>query len=190
LPLEFRKITLKEALEEKVVGKLQDNNKFKSWGRIDVGVEVKTDTKGRRGGEATANELPGEKVDDLDETLVVRKAILKSVVEETLGELEENNHFKSLGKINYEIEVKTVVDESCEFGLDDGKFVKAGVGNEKCKFEVLKNRGVGNGSALAPAELVGEKVKVLAEKKRFVGASGMAILTACLLTMYAFFNAT
>jgi hypothetical protein len=95
-----------------------------------------------------------------------------------------------LGKINYEIVVKTVVEESCEFGLDDGKFVKAGVGNEKCKFEVLKNRGVGNGSALAPAELVGEKVKVLAEKKRFVGASGMAILTACLLTMYAFFNAT
>ncbi|KAK2440988.1 hypothetical protein QL285_012337 [Trifolium repens] len=171
--LEFRKTTLKEALEEKVVGKLEDNNKFKSWGMIDVGVEVMTDTKKRRGGEATATELLAEKVDVLDETLVVRKAMLKSVVEETLGELEENNHFKSLGKINYEIVVKTVVEKSCEFGLDDGKFVKAGVGQEKCKFEVLKNRGVGNGSALAlaPAELVGEKVKVLAEKKRFVGAS-------------------
>jgi hypothetical protein len=81
-----------------------------------------------RGGEATATELVGEKVDVLDETLVVRKAMLKSAVEETMGELEENIHFKSLRKMNYEIEVKTVVGESCEFGLDVGKFVKVGVG--------------------------------------------------------------
>jgi hypothetical protein len=46
-----RKTTLKEALEEKVVGKLQENNKFKSYGRINVGIEVKTNTKQRRGEE-------------------------------------------------------------------------------------------------------------------------------------------
>jgi hypothetical protein len=34
-----------------VVGKLQENNKFKSWGRINVGIEVKTNPKQRRGKE-------------------------------------------------------------------------------------------------------------------------------------------
>jgi hypothetical protein len=46
-----RKTTLKEAVEEKVVGKLQENNKFKIYGRINVGIEVKTITKQRRGEE-------------------------------------------------------------------------------------------------------------------------------------------
>ncbi|MCI51008.1 hypothetical protein A2U01_0072252, partial [Trifolium medium] len=41
--------------------------------------------------EAPATELVCEKVDVLDETLVVRKAMLKSAVEEMVGELEENN---------------------------------------------------------------------------------------------------
>ncbi|XP_045819517.1 uncharacterized protein LOC123918887 [Trifolium pratense] len=188
--LVFRKKTLKEAVEEKVVGKLQENNEFKSWGRINVDIEVKADTGERRGEElvkveeAPATELVCEKVDILAESLVVRKRMLKSAVKEMVGELEENNHFKSLGRINYEIEVKTVTGERCGkefmkvgengngFGLDDGKVVKAGVGHEKGKFEVLKNRGVGDGEAPAPAEQVGEKVKVLAEKKRFIGEPG------------------
>jgi hypothetical protein len=44
----FRKATLKKAVEEKVVGKLQENNQFKSWGGINVEIDVKVVTGERR----------------------------------------------------------------------------------------------------------------------------------------------
>jgi hypothetical protein len=44
----FRKATLKKAVEEKVVGKLQENNQFKSWGGINDEIEVKTDMGEKR----------------------------------------------------------------------------------------------------------------------------------------------
>jgi hypothetical protein len=47
----FRKATLKKAVEEKVVGKLQENNQFKSWGGINVEIDVKVVTGERRGDE-------------------------------------------------------------------------------------------------------------------------------------------
>ncbi|GAU41216.1 hypothetical protein TSUD_128920 [Trifolium subterraneum] len=83
---------------------------------------------------------------------------VRILVKEMVEELEKNNHLKSSGNIDYEIEVKT------EYG--------------KSNFEVLKNRGVGDVEAAAPAELVGVLAKM---KKRYVGEpgkkrSGMAIL--------------
>jgi hypothetical protein len=47
----FRKATLNKAVEEKVVGKLQENNQFKSWGGINVEIDVKVVTGERRGDE-------------------------------------------------------------------------------------------------------------------------------------------
>jgi hypothetical protein len=47
----FRKAMLKEAVKEKVVGKLQENNPFKSWGRLNFEIEVKTATREMNGEE-------------------------------------------------------------------------------------------------------------------------------------------
>ncbi|XP_073225403.1 uncharacterized protein [Cicer arietinum] len=119
-----------------------------------------------------------------EEALVVREAMLKAVIEEKVREIglpQEKSQFKNWGRLNFEIEVKMVrgerqgnefvkvVGNGNRFGLDDGKIVKAGVGHEKCKFEILKNRGVGDVEDCVVAELEGEKVEVLAEKKRLVG---------------------
>jgi hypothetical protein len=49
--LVFRKVMLKEIVEGKVVGKLQENNQFKSQGMLNFEIEVKTITGERRGEE-------------------------------------------------------------------------------------------------------------------------------------------
>ena len=148
-------------------------------------------------------ELEGENVEVLAKTLVVREAMLKAVAEEKVRELQENNQFKGWGRLNFEVEVKTVTgerreEEHMKVGENgNGLGLKPAVGHKKGKFDGLKNRGVGNGEACAVAELDVGNVEVLAKKNRFVGepgkkdglgASGMEILFACLLTMYAFFN--
>lgn len=150
---------------------------------------------------------PGNDLDCEEETLVVRQAMLKAAIEEKMREIrlmQEKNEFKSWGRLNFEVDVKMVEGERCGeelvkvgengngFGLDDGKVVKAELGHERCKLDGLKSSGVGNGEAHVVAELEGERVNVFAEKKRLagepskkdgLGASGMEILTACLLTI-------
>jgi hypothetical protein len=76
--------------------------------------------------------------------------------------------------------------------------VNAKLVNERCKPEILKNNGVGDGEASAVAKLKDQKVEVLAETKRLagepskkddLGSSGMEILTASLLTICILFTA-
>ena len=106
---------------------------------------------------------------------MVREAMLKQATEEKVGELLENNQLKSWERLSFEIEVNMVTrgrhgkkimklgENDKWFGLDDGKVVKAGVGNVKCKFEVLKCTWVGEGEACSFVELESENVEVLAK---------------------------
>lgn len=182
--LVVREAMLKQATEEKV-GELLENNQLKSWEGISFEIEVNTVTGGRHGkkimkvGEndkwfglddckvvksGAGHEkykFEGENVELLAQTLVVREAMLKAAAEEKVRELQENNQFNGWGRLNFEVEVKTVTGERRE-------------------------------------EDVG-KVEVLAKKNRFIGepgkkdaldSSGMEILFACLVTVYAFFNVT
>jgi len=217
--LVVREAMLKQATEEKV-RELLENSRFKSWGMLNFEIEVNTGerhgkeimklgenekykievlkNRGVGDGEAcSVVELEGENVEVLAKTLVVREAMLKAAAEKNVRELQENNLFNSWGRLNFEVEVKTVMGERREEELmRAGEILKAAVGHEKGKFEGLKNRGVGNGESCAVAELDVGKVEVLGKKKRFVGepdkkdggASGIEILFACLLTIYAFFN--
>lgn len=178
--LVVREAMLKQATEEKV-GELLENNQLKSWEGISFEIEVNTVTGGRHGkkimkvGEndkwfglddckvvksGAGHEkykFEGENVEVLAKTLVVREAMLKAAAEDKVRELQENNQFNGWGRLNFEVEVKTVTGERREEDVG--------------KVEVLakKNRFVGEPG-----------------KKDALGSSGMEILFACLLTMYAF----
>jgi hypothetical protein len=120
-------------------------------------------------------------------------AIRKAAIAEKIMLLQKKNQFKSSGRLNFDGEEVTVNGESCgEKLVKDGKAVNAKLVNERCKPEILKNNGVGDGEASAVAKLKDQKVEVLAETKRLagepskkddLGSSGMEILTASLLTI-------
>jgi hypothetical protein len=120
-------------------------------------------------------------------------AMRKAAIAEKIMLLQKKNQFKSSGRLNFDGEGVTVNGESCgEKLVKDGKVVNAKLGDERCKPEILKNSGVGDGEASAVAKLKDQKVEVLAETKRLagepskkddLGSSGMEILTASLLTI-------
>jgi hypothetical protein len=120
-------------------------------------------------------------------------AMRKAAIAEKIMLLQKKNQFKSSGRLNFDGEEVTVNGESCgEKLVKDGKAVNAKLVNERCKPEILKNSGVGDGEASAVAKLKDQKVEVLAETKRLagepskkddLGSSGMEILTASLLTI-------
>jgi hypothetical protein len=120
-------------------------------------------------------------------------ALRKAAIAEKIMLLQKKNQFKSSGRLNFDGEEVTVNGESCgERLVKDGKVVNAKLRQERCKPEILKNIGVGDGEASTVAKLKDQKVEVLAETKRLagepskkddLGSSGMEILTASLLTI-------
>lgn len=142
--------------------------------------------------------------DNREEPLGVREAKLKEEIEEKIRLLHRKNQFKSLGIHDFDVEAHKVNGERCgeelvkfrENGdgidVDNGNVLKAELGNERHKLEVVKNSGVVDGEACAVGELKGENVKDSAERKRLacepskkdgLGSSGMEFLTASLLTI-------